>query len=157
MLKASTKPFDISKLEVWNAWLKVKGNQGAPGVDGQSLEAFEADLAGNLYKIWNRMSSGSYFPPAVKGVEIEKQHGGGTRMLGVPTVGDRVAQTVVASHLSQRVEPVFHPDSYGYRPDRSALDAVAACRVRCWEYDWVIDLDIRKFLDVSSHCSLADC
>jgi group II intron reverse transcriptase/maturase len=145
--KSSDKPFDISKAEVWNAWLKVKGNQGAPGVDGQSLKAFEADLKNNLYKIWNRMSSGSYFPPPVKAVEIPKAHGQGTRMLGVPTVADRVAQTVVAARLEVKVEPIFHPDSYGYRPNRSALDAVAMCRKRCWEYDWVIDLDIRRFFD----------
>jgi group II intron reverse transcriptase/maturase len=146
-LKSSGKPFDISRIEVWNAWLKVKGNQGAPGVDGQSLVAFEADLKNNLYKIWNRMSSGSYFPPPVKAVEIPKAHGEGTRMLGVPTVADRVAQTVVAARLEAEVEPIFHSDSYGYRPNRSALDAVGACRKRCWEYNWVIDLDIRKFFD----------
>jgi group II intron reverse transcriptase/maturase len=146
-LKSSGKPFDISKVEVWDAWIKVKGNQGAAGVDGQSLEAFEKDLKNNLYRIWNRMASGTYFPPPVKAVEIPKAHGAGTRVLGVPTVGDRVAQTVVAAHLEARVEPVFHPDSYGYRPQRSALDAVGACRKRCWEYDWVIDLDIRKFFD----------
>jgi RNA-directed DNA polymerase len=145
--KSSGKPFDISRWEVWNAWLKVKGNQGAPGVDGQSLQAFEADLKYNLYKIWNRMSSGSYFPPPVKAVEIPKAHGLGTRMLGVPTVADRVAQTVVAARLEAKVEPIFHADSYGYRPNRSALDAVGACRKRCWEYNWVIDLDIRKFFD----------
>ena len=146
-LKSSGKPFDISKQEVWDAWLKVKGNQGGPGVDGQSLEAFEADLKNNLYKIWNRMSSGTYFPPPVKAVEIAKPHGLGTRTLGVPTVGDRVAQTVAAARLEARVEPVFHPDSYGYRPNRSALDAVGACRQRCWMYDWAIDLDVRKFFD----------
>jgi RNA-directed DNA polymerase len=146
-LKSSGKPFDISKREVWNAWLKVKGNQGAPGVDGQSLAVFEADLKNNLYRIWNRMSSGSYFPPPVKAVEIPKEHGEGTRMLGVPTVADRVAQTVVAARLEAKVEPIFHPDSYGYRPNRSALHAVGACRKRCWKYDWVIDLDIRKFFD----------
>ncbi|WP_225850298.1 group II intron reverse transcriptase/maturase [Streptomyces sp. HPF1205] len=147
-LKVSGKPFDISKQEVWDAWLKVKGNQGGPGVDGQSIEEFEKDLRGNLYKVWNRMSSGTYFPPPVKAVEIPKAHGAaGVRVLGVPTVADRVAQTVVAAHLERRVEPVFHPDSYGYRPNRSALDAVEVCRRRCWEYNWVIDLDIRKFFD----------
>jgi group II intron reverse transcriptase/maturase len=145
--KSSGKPFHVSKAEVWNAWLKVKGNQGAPGVDGQSLEAFEADLKNNLYKIWNRMSSGTYFPPRVKAVEIPKAHGEGTRILGVPTVADRVAQTVVAARLEAKVEPIFHPGSYGYRPNRSALDAVGACRRRCWEYNWVIDFDIRKFFD----------
>jgi RNA-directed DNA polymerase len=116
-------------------------------VDGKTPAEFETDLAGNLYKIWNRMSSGSYFPPPVKAVEIPKPHGGGTRILGVPTVADRIAQTVVARHLEAKVEPVFHPDSYGYRPRRSALDAVAACRRRCWTSDWVIDLDIQKFFD----------
>ena len=146
-LKASGKPFQISKQEVWDAWLKVKGNQGAPGVDGQSIEAFEKDLKDNLYKVWNRMSSGTYFPPPVMAVEIPKPHGGGTRVLGVPTVADRIAQTVAAARLEAAVEPVFHPDSYGYRPGRGALDAVAACRKRCWEYNWVIDLDIRKFFD----------
>ena len=128
-LKASGKPFDISKAEVWDAWIKVKGNQGAAGVDGQSIEDFEKDLRGNLYRIWNRMSSGTYFPPPVKAVEIPKAHGAdGVRVLGVPTVADRVAQTVVAAHLERRVEPLFHPDSYGYRPRRSALDAVGVCR-----------------------------
>lgn len=147
-LKASGKPFHISKQEVWDAWIKVRGNQGAPGVDGVSIEEFEKDLKGNLYKIWNRMSSGTYFPPPVKAVEIPKAHGApGTRVLGVPTVGDRVAQTVVAAHLEERVEPVFHPDSYGYRPGRSAIDAVGVCRQRCREFNWVVELDIRKFFD----------
>jgi len=146
-LKSSGKPFQISKQEVWDAWIKVKGNKGAPGVDGQSIAAFEEDLKGNLYKVWNRMSSGTYFPPPVMAVEIPKPHGGGTRVLGVPTVADRIAQTVAAARLEKAVEPLFHPDSYGYRPGRSALDAVAACRKRCWKFSWVIDLDIRKFFD----------
>ena len=146
-LKAPGKPFDISKRAVWEAWEKVKANKGAPGVDGQSIEEFEKDLKDNLYKIWNRMSSGSYFPPPVRAVEIPKPHGGGTRILGVPTVADRVAQTVVAGVLEAQAEPIFHPDSYGYRPRRSALDAVAACRRRCWKTNWVIDLDIQKFFD----------
>lgn len=145
-LKLAGKPFDISKQEVWKAYLKVRANKGAPGVDEVSLVEFEADLKNNLYKIWNRMSSGSYFPPPVKAVEIPKADGG-VRVLGVPTVGDRVAQTVVAAHLEARVEPVFHSDSYGYRPHRGALDAVAACRQRCWKYDWVIDLDVQSFFD----------
>lgn len=118
-LKASGKPFQISKQEVWDAWLKVKGNQGAPGVDGQSIEAFEKDLKGNLCKVWNRISSGTYFPPPVMAVEIPKPHGGGTRVLGVPTVADRIAQTVAAARLEEVVEPLFHPDSYGYRPRRA--------------------------------------
>ena len=147
--KPAGKPFEISKQEVWDAWLKVKANKGAPGVDEQSIEDFEADLKGNLYKIWNRMSpSGSYFPPPVKAVEIPKAHGAGTRILGVPTVADRrVAQTVAAARLEKAVEPKFHDDSYGYRPGRSALDAVGKCRERCWRHDWVIDLDIQKFFD----------
>ncbi len=145
--KTQGKPYDISKQEVWEAYLKVKANKGAPGVDGQSVGGFEADLKGNLYKIWNRMSSGSYFPPPVKAVEIPKAHGAGTRVLGVPTVADRIAQTVVAARLEKNVEPKFHGSSYGYRPGRSALDAVGECRERCWKNDWVIDLDIRKFFD----------
>jgi RNA-directed DNA polymerase len=132
---------------VWEAWERVKANKGAPGVDGCSVEEFEAGLRDNLFKIWNRMSSGSYFPPPVLAVEIPKSHGGGTRILGVPTVADRVAQTVVARRVERKVEPMFHPDSYGYRPGRSALDAVATCRRRCWKTDWVIDLDIQKFFD----------
>jgi group II intron reverse transcriptase/maturase len=146
-LKSSGKSFDISKWEVWEAWEKVKANKGAPGVDGCSIEDFEADLKNQLYKIWNRMSSGSYFPPPVRAVEIPKSHGGGTRTLGVPTVADRVAQTVVARRLEGKVEAIFHSDSYGYRPGRSALDAVEVCRRRCWKADWVIDLDIEKFFD----------
>lgn len=146
-LKSSGKPFEISKWAVQEAWEKVKANKGAPGVDEVTIEAFEADLQNNLYKVWNRMASGSYFPPAVRAVEIPKPHGGGTRMLGVPTVADRVAQTVVALQLQPRTESVFHDDSYGYRPGRSALDAVGACRQRCWKTDWLIDCDIQKFFD----------
>jgi RNA-directed DNA polymerase len=144
---SQAKPFLIPKPMVWEAYRRVAANKGAAGVDGQDLEAFEADLKGNLYKIWNRMSSGSYFPPPVRAVEIPKPHGGGVRMLGVPTIADRVAQTVVAMHLGERAEPRFHPGSYGYRPNRSAHDAVAVCRARCWKYDWVIDLDVQKFFD----------
>ena len=145
------KPFDIAKQEVWDAYEQVKANRGGPGVDGVDLEVFDKDLKNNLYKIWNRMSSGTYFPPPVKAVEIAKTHGGGTRVLGVPTVADRVAQTVVARRLEAKVEPVFHPDSYGYRPVRSALDAVGVCRQRCQKYNWVIDLDIQKFFDSVDH------
>jgi len=145
-VKAPVKPFDISKAEVWRAWEKVRGNQGAAGVDGVSVEAFEERVHDNVYLIWNRMASGTYFPPAVRAVPIPKSNGG-TRILGVPTVGDRVAQTVVAEHVMAVAEPVFHRDSYGYRPKRSALDAVAVCRTRCWEYDWVIEFDIAKFFD----------
>jgi retron-type reverse transcriptase len=142
--ESAGKPFDISKREVWEAYRKVKENQGAPGVDRQTLTDFDTDLAGNLYKVWNRMSSGSYFPPPVLAVEIPKPHGGGTRILGVPTIADRVAQTVAARHLEAKVEPIFHTDSYGYRPRRSALDAVEVCRRRCWKYDWVIDWTSRS-------------
>ena len=150
-LKSARKSFDISKREVWEAYRRVKANRGAAGVDGCSIEDFERDLKNNLYRVWNRMSSGSYFPAPVKAVQIPKPHGGGTRVLGVPTVADRVAQTVVARRLEDRVEPMFHPDSYGYRPRRSALDAVAACRQRCWRKDWVIDLDIAQFFDSVPH------
>jgi group II intron reverse transcriptase/maturase len=146
-LKSSGKPFEISKWAVQEAWEKVKANRGAPGVDEVTIEEFEADLQNNLYKVWNRMASGSYFPPAVRAVEIPKPHGAGTRMLGVPTVADRVAQTVVALQLQPRTESIFHDDSYGYRPGRSALDAVGACRQRCWKTDWLIDCDIQKFFD----------
>ena len=145
-VKAPVKPFDISEREVWRAWVKVRGNQGGAGVDGVSVEAFEEKVHDNVYKIWNRMASGTYFPPAVRAVPIPKSNGG-TRILGVPTVGDRVAQTVVAEHLMARVEPVFHRDSYGFRPRRGALDAAAVCRKRCWEFDWVVEFDITKFFD----------
>jgi len=144
------KPYDIPKQLVWAAYERVKANQGAAGVDGETLAMFEKDLKGNLYKVWNRMSSGSYFPPPVRLVEIPKGNGG-TRPLGIPTVGDRVAQTVVKMVLEPIVEPVFHPDSYGYRPGRSALDAVEMARTRCWRSDWIIDLDIKGFFDALVH------
>jgi RNA-directed DNA polymerase len=147
---AEVKPYTISKQVVWEAYQKVKANQGAAGVDGQSIEAFESDLKNNLYKIWNRMSSGSYFPPPVRLVEIPKATGG-LRPLGIPTVADRVAQMVVKMHLEPIVEPCFHDDSYGYRPGKSALDAVATARQRCWRSDWVIDLDIKGFFDNLDH------
>jgi RNA-directed DNA polymerase len=145
------KSFAIPKQLVWEAYQKVKANKGAAGVDGQSIDDFEADLRNNLYKIWNRMSSGTYFPPPVRAVEIPKPHGGGTRILGIPTVADRVAQTVAALALEPRTESVFHEDSYGYRPGRSPLHAVAKCRERCWKKDWIIDLDVRKFFDSVDH------
>ena len=143
----SEKSFDISKTVVFKAYEKVKANKGAAGVDEESIAEFEEDLKGNLYKIWNRMSSGSYFPPPVRAVEIPKAGGKGVRVLGVPTVADRIAQTVVKLYLEPEVEPLFHPNSYGYRPGRCALDAVAKCREQCWKSDWVIDLDIRAFFD----------
>ena len=148
--KSQVKPFEIPKQMVWEAYQRVKANKGAAGVDGQSVEQFEQDLKNNLYRLWNRMSSGSYFPPPGKAVEIPKVSGG-VRILGVPTVADRIAQTVVAMYLERLVEPIFHPDSYGYRPGRSALDAVARCRERCWRKDWVIDLDVRAFFDSVDH------
>ena len=148
--RSQGKPFEIPKQMVWEAYQRVKANKGAAGVDGQSVEQFEQDLKNNLYRLWNRMSSGSYFPPPVKAVEIPKASGG-VRILGVPTVADRIAQTVVAMYLERLVEPIFHPDSYGYRPGRSALDAVARCRERCWRNDWVIDLDVRAFFDSVDH------
>ncbi len=144
------KAFCISKYAVLGAWGKVRANQGAAGVDGVSVSEFEQGLKNNLYRIWNRMSSGSYFPPAVLRVMIPKASGG-ERPLGIPTVGDRVAQMVVKGYLEQKVEPLFHPDSYGYRPGKSALDAVGSCRKRCWSYDWVVDLDIRGFFDNIDH------
>jgi RNA-directed DNA polymerase len=148
--KPNGKPFAVSKRLVWEAWLRVKANQGAAGVDEQSIRAFEANLTANLYKLWNRLCSGSYMPPPVKAVEIPKRSGG-SRVLGVPTVADRIAQTVVYLYLEPEVEPFFHADSYGYRPRRSALDAVRVCRERCWRYDWVIDLDLRSFFDSLDH------
>jgi RNA-directed DNA polymerase len=145
------KPFEISKRMVYEAYLRVKASKGAAGVDGLSVGQFEQDLKGNLYKLWNRMSSGCYFPPPVRKVEIPKPGGKGTRVLGVPSVADRIAQTVAAMALEPEVEKVFHPDSYGYRPRKSALDAVGACRERCWRMDWVIDLDIKGFFDNLDH------
>lgn len=145
-----TKSFCISKRAVWNAWLKVKVNRGAAGVDDVSIAHFEKRLKLNLYKIWNRMSSGAYFPPPVRIVKIPKS-GGGERTLGIPTVGDRVAQMVLKLYLEPVVEPRFHRDSYGYRPQKSALDAVGVARKRCWQYDWVVDLDIKGFFDNIDH------
>lgn len=144
------KSFDIPKELVWKAFHLVKANKGAPGVDGESIEEFEKDLSRNLYKIWNRMSSGSYFPPPVRMVEIPKGDGR-VRTLGVPAVSDRIAQTAVKLYLEPLTEPMFHDDSYGYRPGRSAHDAIGRCRARCWESDWVIDLDIQAFFDMLDH------
>ncbi len=145
------KPFVIDKNLVMEAYRRVAANKGAPGVDDVTIAEFEQDLKGNLYKIWNRMSSGTYFPPPVRAVEIPKAHGPGMRVLGVPTVGDRIAQTVAKLVLEPMVEPVFHPDSYGYRPARAAHDALAVCRQRCFETDWVLDLDIQAFFDSVPH------
>jgi len=147
---SKTKPFSITKEVVWEAYKKVKSNKGSAGVDDVSIEEFDKDLKNNLYKIWNRMSSRSYFPPPVKLVEIGKRDGG-VRPLGMPTVGDRVAQMVVKIMLEPSIEPYFHPDSYGYRSGKSALDAVGKARERCWRYNWVLDLDIKGFFDNLRH------
>jgi RNA-directed DNA polymerase len=144
------KAFTIPKALIWEAYNDVKKSQGGPGADGQTMEEFEGDLENQLYKIWNRMSSGSYFPPPVLRVEIPKSDGG-IRQLGIPTISDRIAQAAVKRYLEPQVEPVFHEDSYGYRPGRSALDAVARARQRCWRDNWVLDLDISKFFDTLDH------
>jgi len=157
------KPFEISKKLVWQAYLEVKSNGGAAGVDEESIETFEQNLENNLYRLWNRLSSGSYFPPAVKAVPIRKKSGG-TRILGVPTVSDRIAQTVVKLVLEPMLEPVFDENSFGYRPGRSAHDALAVTRQRCWRYDWVVEFDIRGLFDNIRHdllmkalCHHCDC
>jgi group II intron reverse transcriptase/maturase len=147
---SSAKSFGISKQDVWDAYKRVKANRGAAGVDGQSIAEFEENLASNLYKLWNRMASGSYFPPPVRRVEIPKGDGK-TRPLGIPTVADRIAQMVVTRFLSPILEPQFHADSYGYRPKKSAKDALAVARQRCWRYDWVLDLDIKSFFETLDH------
>jgi RNA-directed DNA polymerase len=144
------KSFEIPKRAVWEAYKKVKANKGAAGIDEVSIVEFEKDLANNLYKLWNRMASGSYFPPPVKAVAIPKKSGG-TRILGVPTVADRTAQMVVKTHVEPKVEPVFLEDSYGYRPGKSAIDAVGITRKRCWRYDWVLEFDIRGLFDNIDH------
>ncbi len=144
------KPFCISKREVWEAYKRVKANQGGAGVDEQSIASYEGELANNLYKLWNRLSSGSYFPPPVRRVEIPKWDGG-RRPLGIPTVADRVAQTVVKGRLEEQVEKLFHPDSYGYRPGKSAIEAIGVARERCWRSDWVLDVDIKGFFDNIDH------
>ena len=144
------KPFNISKHLFWDAYRKVKVNRGAAGVDGQTIAQFEEDLKDNLYKLWNRMSSGSYFPPPVRRVEIPKGNGG-KRPLGIPTVADRIAQMVVKQYLEPKLEPYFHPDSYGYRPEKSAIEAIGVTRQRCWRYSWVLDLDIKGFFDNIDH------
>jgi retron-type reverse transcriptase len=135
------KSFEIRKRLVYEAWQRVQANGGAPGVDAVSIERFADKEADNLYKLWNRMSSGSYFPGPVRAVEIPKDHGQGVRVLGVPNTADRVAQTAAAMLLEEKLEPIFHPDSYGYRPGRSAHDALAQARQRCWKQAWVLDLD----------------
>jgi len=145
-----TKPYEIPKAWVWEAYQRVRANRGSAGVDQESIEQFECRLGDNLYVLWNRLCSGSYLPPPVKGVPIPKK-AGGVRLLGVPTVADRVAQAVVKGVLEPILEPIFHRNSYGYRPGRSALDAVAMVRQRCWEYDWVIEFDIKGLFDNIDH------
>ena len=147
---SKAKPFVISKRVVFEAYKRVKANQGAAGVDEESIADFDKDLKNTLYKIWNRMSSGSYFPPAVRLVEIDKK-GGGQRKLGVPTVSDRIAQMVAKMYFEPEVDCYFHPDSYGYRPGKSAIEAVGVARKRCWRYDWVLDFDIKAFFDEIDH------
>jgi RNA-directed DNA polymerase len=149
--KSEAKSFCISKQVVWKAWELVRAKDGAAGVDGESIAEFEQDLKNNLFVLWNRLSSGSYMPPAVRAVQIPKKHGQGVRTLGIPTVADRVAQKVAALYLEPEVEPMFHEDSYGYRPKRSAHDALGVCRERCWRYDWAIDLDLQSFFDSVDH------
>ena len=149
--KSKVKSFEIDKRLVHEAWMKVQANGGAPGVDAVSIGGFREAERDNLYKLWNRMSSGSYWPGPVRAVEIPKDHGAGIRVLGVPNVADRIAQTAAAMLLEEKLEPIFHPDSYGYRPGRSAHDALAVTRRRCWKQDWVLDLDVRAFFDSVPH------
>jgi RNA-directed DNA polymerase len=144
------KPFCIAKREVWEAYKRVRANRGAAGIDGQTIAEFEENLSNNLFRIWNRMSSGSYLPPPVRRVEIPKGDGR-TRPLGIPTVADRIAQMVVKRQLEPKLEPLFHDDSYGYRPGRSAHQALSVARSPCWRSDWVLDLDIKGFFDNIDH------
>jgi RNA-directed DNA polymerase len=149
-LEGAGKSIDISKREVWEAFKRIRANMGAAGIDGQTLESFEADLRGNLYKLWNRLRSGSYFPPPVKEVPIPKQNGG-FRTLGIPSVSDRVAQSVIKARIERVLEPIFDTDSYGYRPNKSAHMAIDATMRRCWKYDWVVEFDIKAAFDTINH------
>ena len=144
------KPFPVTKQQVWEAWKRVKANQGGAGIDQQSIAEFEANLGDNLYKIWNRMASGSYHPKPVRRVNIPKPDVG-VRPLGIPTVADRVAQMVVKQALEPELEREFHPDSYGYRPNKSAHDALRQTRTRCWQRAWVLDMDIKAYFDTIDH------
>ena len=145
-----TKSYKISKHIVWEAYKKVKANKGAAGVDNINIEKFEENIKDNLYKLWNRLSSGSYFPPPVRAVEIPKKNGG-TRLLGVPTVEDRIAQMVVRMYFEPSVDKVFYKDSYGYRPNKNAIEALGVIRERCWKYDWVLEFDIKGLFDNIDH------
>ena len=147
---SSSKSFKVDKMSVFDAFRRVKANRGEAGIDSQTIAEFEADLKGNLYKVWNRLSSGSYFPPPVRTIFIAKK-GGGERELGIPTVSDRIAQTVVKMQLEPVIEPLFHEDSYGYRPGRSAHQAISITRRRCWKYDWVVEFDVLKLFDTIDH------
>jgi group II intron reverse transcriptase/maturase len=148
--RTSTKPYVVTKRAVWEAYQRVKANRGAAGIDEETIAMFEQRLSRNLYKLWNRMSSGSYFPPPVRQVEIPKAKGG-TRKLGIPTVSDRIAQTVVKQIIEPKLDPMFHADSYGYRPGRSAKQAIAVTRKRCWQFDWVVEFDIKGAFDQIDH------
>jgi len=148
--RTTDKPFNITKKQVYEAYKAVKSNAGAAGVDGQTIGQFDSDLRNNLYKLWNRMSSGSYFPPPVRAVSIPKKTGG-QRILGVPTVADRVAQMVVKQLIEPDLDPIFLADSYGYRPRKSALDAIDVTRKRCWKYDWVLEFDVKGLFDNIDH------
>jgi RNA-directed DNA polymerase len=150
MMKEMTKSLPISKRMVYNSYLKVTAKDGSAGIDKQSIEAFNENMSANLYKIWNRMTSGSYFPPPVRTVFIPKKQGG-TRALGIPTVSDRIAQGVVKDYIEPSVEQIFHPSSFGYRPGRSAHDAIKQCQDNCIKYAWVIDVDIKGFFDNINH------
>ena len=149
----SAKPYCIAKRTVWEAYQQVKANRGSAGIDDETIAMFEQNLSKNLYKLWNRMSSGSYFPPPVKQMQIPKGNGG-FRKLGIPTVSDRIAQTVVKLIIEPIIDPVFHPDSYGYRPGKSAQQAIAVTRTRCWRYDWVVEFDIKAAFDQIDHALL---
>jgi group II intron reverse transcriptase/maturase len=149
-IHTTDKPFNITKKQVYEAYKAVKSNAGSAGVDRQTIEQFDSDLRNNLYKLWNRMSSGSYFPPPVRAVSIPKKTGG-QRILGVPTVADRVAQMVVKQLIEPDLDPIFLADSYGYRPRKSAHDAIGVTRKRCWKYDWVLEFDIKGLFDNIDH------
>ncbi len=148
-----TKSIPISRQMVWEAYQKVRSSKGSAGVDEISMQEFDANRSKHLYKLWNRMASGSYFPPPVKEVEIPKKDGS-IRKLGIPAISDRVGQMVVKLFIEPRVEAVFSPNSYGYRPGKNAHQALAKVRENCWKQDWVIDLDIKGFFDNIDHNKL---
>jgi RNA-directed DNA polymerase len=155
MKKEMTKSLPVSKRMVYESYLNVCARKGGVGIDGESIDSFNINLSKNLYKIWNRMASGSYFPPPVRTVFIPKKQGG-TRPLGIPTVGDRIAQGVVKAYLEPSMEKVFHYSSFGYRPGKSAHDALQQCQNNCMKHGWVIDVDIKGFFDNIDHQKLMD-